>query len=152
VAGNVRHVGEVQPATAHAMNQRSATQSMYTTLARSMATRTTSHAECSSVKHAADDTIQCVRARNPPEIRRKSGAPTSLATQHAPCSVNTVISLPMLPKRTSSARLASLLSSGVSARDAKPVSPPTRRQRSADSVTYWRLVSAWERYSQHKPV
>jgi hypothetical protein len=45
--------------------------------------------------------------------------------------------LHMLRKRTSSARRASLLSSGVSARDTKPVSPPTRRQRSADSVTYY---------------
>ena len=104
-----------------------------------MATRTTSHAECSSVKHAADDTIHACA----PEIRQKSGARTKASNatcnpHHAVCirSGHSMQPNPLLPKRTSSARLASLLSSGVSARDTKPVSPPTRRQCSADSVTY----------------
>ena len=101
-----------------------------------MAARNTNHAECRNVKHAAVDTIHVCA----PEILQKSGAHASLATQPAPCSVHMVgaqhTALRMLRKRTSSARLALLLSSGVSAKDTKPVSPPTRRQRSADSVTY----------------
>ncbi len=103
-----------------------------TSLAHGDATRT--------VRSAADDTIHAC----PPEIRQKSGAHTksSNATckvpHHAVCirSGHSMQPNLLLPKRTSSARLASLLSSGVSARDTKPVSPPTRRQCSADSVTY----------------
>ena len=80
-------------------------------------------------------TTKYISARQKSGTQIRSGNATRI--MHRAYRTGTAYILHMLPKRTSSARLASLLSSGVSARDTKPVSPPTRRQRSADSVTYY---------------